>query len=757
VPVCRFHPDNYPKAGSAALAARKLRRRKKMAKFRKRFLAYAICFLMLLRPTGVLAQKRVQDVQSIAVTVSYTPGRPSNRIIPSRALGAGVDGHGSGETAVQLSPANIKAMLSAGFKPSTYRLRTELAGEAWHWNPVGAWSDAANRQGYWTSNSEPGLPIQASYGYRLPRRGNTIDQANDDGYSRIDDGDTTTIWKSNPYLDEHFTGEKNAASPQWVLIDLGEKKPVDAIRILWAQPFAASYSVEYGQFVGKEDIGQRLPTEWHTFPNGNVVRNTGGDVLLRLADTPVTTKYVRILLNESSGTAPGSTDIRDRLGYAIREIYLGALDGRGHLNDDIQHGTAQGKQTDIYVSSTDPWHRATDLDRDAEQPGFDFIFQCGLTNGLPMLVPVPVLFDTPENAAAEIQYLKTRGYPFRRVEIGEEPDGQFVEPEQFGALYLQFEKAIHKIDPTLELGGPSLQDIERSQVPGRIEFGKAGWMGRFLSYLKRNGRLDKFAFFSFEWYPFPDDNLPQQLPKSTRMITDALDQLSQGGLTRDIPWIMTEYGYSAFGARAEIELDGALANADSVGRFLTMGGEAAYVYGYEPGEVIHEPGRSTGNNMLFFRGDDGEIKKPAAVYWGARLLTQEWVKPRGLAHEIYPAVSNALAQDGDQMVTAYAVHRPDGLWALMLINRDPQRTFRTAVTVQDTSSGSVAGFLGPVDLYQYSEKQYELGGTQSNPYPVRSDPPDHKVIQASELPSKPIELPPRSLTVIRGSLGFQTR
>ena len=463
------------------------------------------------------------------------------------------------------------------------------------------------------------------------------------------------------------------------MIDLGEPTPIDAIRILWAQPFATNYSIEFGEFVGEEDLSQRLPTEWHAFPQGNIVKGTGGNALIKLASAPITVKYVRIRLNESSGTGPKSKDIRDRLGYAIREIYLGTLDSRGRLNDVIDHGTGRNKQTDIYVSSTDPWHRAIDRDPDTEQPGFDFIFKSGLTNGLPMLLPVAVLFDTPENAAAEIRYLKARGYPVERIEMGEEPDGQFINPEHYGALYLQFEKAIHKINPALALGGPSLQDIEQSQVPGRIEFGKAGWMGRFLDYLKRHGQLDKFTFFSFEWYPFPDDCRPQQLAESTQMLTDALNELQQGGLTHDIPWLITEYGYSAFGARAEVDLDGALLNVDSVGRFLTMGGEAAYLYGYEASEIIKEQECSSGNNMLFFRDDRGHIKKPTATYWGARLLTQQWVQPGNQPHEIYPAASDVLNGNRDQMITAYAVHRPDGLWALLLINRDPTRTFQTSL------------------------------------------------------------------------------
>src|ERR1700730_5343002 len=100
-----------------------------------RSLMYALCAALLLQPITASAQGNKRSNEAV-VTVSYTPGQPANRFIPSRALGAGVDGHAEGETVRQLSPANIKAMLSAGLRPLTYRLRTELAGEAWHWNPI---------------------------------------------------------------------------------------------------------------------------------------------------------------------------------------------------------------------------------------------------------------------------------------------------------------------------------------------------------------------------------------------------------------------------------------------------------------------------------------------------------------------------------------------------------------------------------------------------------------------------------------------
>ena len=80
------------------------------------------------------------------------------------------------------------------------------------------------------------------------------------------------------------------------------------------------------------------------------------------------------------------------------------------------------------------------------------MFASGITQGLPMLVPVGVLYDTPDNAAALIRYLQRRGYPLRGIELGEEPDSQFVAPEDYGALYLQASAALRAVTPNVVLG-----------------------------------------------------------------------------------------------------------------------------------------------------------------------------------------------------------------------------------------------------------------------------------------------------------------
>src|SRR5207248_1642164 len=147
---------------------------------------------------------------------------------------------------VALLKHSVRYLSSDQFRfAKAFGLRCELVGEVWHWKPRWTWSDPVHQCGYWTSDDSLGEPINLSYGYHLPRRGNTIGQANDDGYSRIADGDEKSFWKSNPYLDSHFTGEYEHAHPQWVVIDLGGRKPVNAIRIHWGTPYAKNYTVEY--------------------------------------------------------------------------------------------------------------------------------------------------------------------------------------------------------------------------------------------------------------------------------------------------------------------------------------------------------------------------------------------------------------------------------------------------------------------------------------------------------------------------------
>jgi F5/8 type C domain len=721
---------------------------------------------------GVAGESRGSE-KPLTVSAIVSADHPVNQCVPTQALGAGIDGHEKGECARMFTDKNVAEMLSAGLGPLTYRLRTELADEVWHWNPRGTWSDSVHQCGYWTSDDSPGEPISVSYGYRLPRRGNTIDQANDDGYSRITDGDEESFWKSNPYLDSHFTGEPEEAHPQWVVIDLGSQKLVNAIRIRWSAPYAQQFRVEYWPGDDPMHLHPDDDDDWQPFAHGNVNDGHGGDELVKLVERPRSVRFVRIVMSHSSRTSgQPSDDIRDHLGFAIREIQLGNLDKGGRFHDHVRHGHDRHRQTVIYVSSTDPWHRAEDIDLGVEQPGLDFILRSALTRGLPGLVPVGVLYDTPENTAAEINYLLRRTYNLEGIELGEEPDGQWASPEDYAALYAGVARGIAALDPRLKLGGPSLQNFEDQLLTWADASGNRSWMNRFLKYVR--AARAPFDFFSFEFYPFDNvcaDASPQLL-QSPKRLSAMLDSLRADGVPTDIPWLMAEYGYSVFSGRAEVDIEGALFIADAVGTFLNRGGAKAYLYGYEPNFLQDELKCSWGNLMILQLNPKNDQLNRLSAYYAAQLITKEWMQATNETHEVFPVGTSSptltsilsLARErrttkspvrvdpknpkASYVVSVYAVRRPDKQWALLAINKNRDRAARLNVQFNIPGAKEPVSFAGQVEVIQFSRLQYAWYADGPSGHPTRSLPPAHFTREASSS----YDLPPYSLTVLRGKV-----
>jgi NedA-like, galactose-binding domain len=424
------------------------------------------------------------------VRVDAAPEHATNSIRPTEALGAGVDRLPYGAADKLFTPATLARVLSAGWQRVSYRQNTELHAEAWHWNPRGSWSGPGER-GYFTGDARPGeAPIVHSFGYPLPRRGVTRDDGTDTiGYSRLTDGDPSTFWKSNPYLTQTYTGDEDAAHPQWVILDLASRQKLDAIRIEWAEPYARDYVVQF--WSGEDPIRKPAAGSWQLFAHGAVIEGHGGRETLRLADLPVEAQFVRILMSRSSNTCVAGThgDRRDCVGYAIGEVALGTLGGDGRFHDLIRH-TPDQDQTATYCSSIDPWHASGDLDEKAgEQVGFDRFFTSGITRGLPAMIPIAMLYSTPEDAVAELSYLERRGYPIAYVEMGEEPDGHYTVPEDYAALYLQFAAALHRLDPRLKLGGPIFTGQNEDIQTWPDARGNVSWTVRFIDYLRAHGGL----------------------------------------------------------------------------------------------------------------------------------------------------------------------------------------------------------------------------------------------------------------------------
>ena len=687
--------------------------------------------------------------QSVSVDTSSEKAVPFD---PDRALGSSLDILSAREFEKVFSPETIRQSLSAGWGPITYRQNTELTIAAWHWNPAGTWSDPAHKSGYFTGSTDLQGELEKSYGYPLPHRGNTRNGGASHGYSRLTDGDKATYWKSNPYLSSKFTGENDALHPQWIVIDFGSAQAVNALRIAWADPYATRFLVQYWSG-GDDPMNKPLAGNWNTFPAGEFSGTRGGDAVLRLASEPVEARFVRIWMTESSNTCDshGASDPRNCVGYAVNEISAGNFSSDGKFVDLVKH-VAGENQTATFVSSIDSWHSESDLNNRQIQTGFDLFFKSGYTHQLPAMVPVSMVYGTPEDSAAELAYLAKRGYPVSYVEMGEEPDGQFMLPEDYAALYLEWASALHRVDPKLKLGGPVFEGVNDDIKVWPDPSGRTSWLGRFLDYLKAHNRLNDLAFVSFEHYPVaPCDVNWSDLYREPERTRTVLGAWREDGVPENIPLMNTESNLSWELTEPMQDVLAALWLADSVGSFFEFAGKGA-VYYHSP--IQPEPlrpgcrGYSTYGNFIA----DGElnIKQYSSQYFASRMINLDWVQHGAGEHRFHPAVSDLRDDAGNQLATAYAVSRPDGRWSLLLVNKDPSNSHSLGIRFADGDSAAMRHFGGEVKITTFGAEQYvwHPAGAESHADP--DGPPAVSSLAAK--PGAQFTLPPASITVLTGKI-----
>ena len=697
---------------------------------------------------SILAPASAQTNEDVAtVRVDATPSHVINSFDPDRALGSSVDVLSHNEIDKVYTPHILEESLSAGWGPITYRNNTELRMAAWHWTENGTWSDPAHKSGYFTGNTELKVPVRYILAYALPHRGFSTSG------DRPIESPHPGFWKSNPYLTSKFTGESDALHPQWVVMDLKAERRVNAVRIAWAEPYAKTYQMDY--WVGKDalDFDEGPRGEWKTFPSGAVKDAHGGTVTLRFGKTPVTTRFLRVWMTESSNTCDlhGSTDVRNCVGYAIASFVAGNMSANGGFVDVAKDATGRAKPTNC-SSSIDPWHSAADVNAGGryEHTGFDLFFTSGITNNLPAMIPVALLYGTPDDAAAQIAYIEKRGYPVAYVEMGEEPDGKHALPEDYGALYIQWAAAIHKVDPKIKLGGPIFEGVSKDIQVWPDAQGRTSWLGRFIGYLKAHDRLSDLAFVSFEHYPFePCDITWKTLYQEPRLIKNILQVWRDDGVPQDVPLMVTESSVSWELTGPMSQIFAALWLADSIGAFFEAGGTAYYHSPIQPQPIERTClGPATWSNFVADR--DFNIKGYTSSYYAAHMLNLEWVQHRSGVHHMFPSSTAIEDSEGNVLVTSYALHRPDGNWSLLLVNRDKTQPHTVRVLFEDSASQRTAFFSGPVTHVSFGSEQYVWKDAGTNSYADPDGPPVGATVAGGSKAT--FTLPKASVTVLRGRI-----
>jgi F5/8 type C domain-containing protein len=686
----------------------------------------------------------ISSAQVSTVHVETNPSGLINSFDPDAALGSSIDVLSRRDIDLVYTPHIIQESLSAGWGPITYRNNTELRMAAWHWNPEGTWSDAKNKSGYFTSSTELGMPIRYILAYALPHRGFSTSG------DRPLQGPNLSYWKSNPYLTSHFTGESDSLHPQWVVIDFKGDHPINAMRIAWANPYATTYKVEYWKGNDPLDFDGGPKGEWIAFPGGSQTDAKGGSALLKLANEPIAARYLRVWMTNSSNTCDthDTSDVRNCLGYAIQTIESGSLDGADHF----VKAPVGAQQPTFCSSSIDPWHSTGDVENSGryQHTGFDLFYTSGLTNSLPAIIPVTMLYGTPEDAAAEVAYIEKRGYPIRYIELGEEPDGKHALPEDYAALYVQWASAIHKIDPNLKLGGPIFEGVNEDIRVWPDTQGRTSWMGRFVAYLKDHGRLSDLAFVSFEHYPFEACNITwKTLYSEPQLMRHILQVWRNDGVPSDVPLMVTESHLAPALAGPMSTIFAALWLADNVGSFFEGGGAAFYHSPIQP-QTTERTCSGWASWSNFEADRNYTITGYTSPYFAAHMINMEWAQHRSGVHDMFRSSIDLKDSDGNQLITSYALHRPDGNWSLMTVNRDEANAHTVRVTFENSATNSVVSFTGPVRVVSFGSDQYVWRDQGPKSHADPDNPPVGTDITAG--PDTTFTLPKASITVLRGRI-----
>jgi hypothetical protein len=151
--------------------------------------------------------------------------------------------------------------------------------------------------------------------------------------------------------------------------------------------------------------------------------------------------------------------------------------------------------------------------------------------------------------------------------------------------------------------------------------------------------------------------------------------------------------------------------------------------------------------MMFQKGPNGKAKWLLPAFYGGKMLTEEWAEPVNASHQLF----RASVMEGDKVagdVTAYVVRRPDGHWAVMVLNKGDERIELEKIRFDGVGSSGI-DWRGPLDVIQYSPLQYTWRADGANGHPTQSEPPVHfQVLDAS---ASGVILPPMSFTVVRGT------
>ena len=223
----------------------------------------------------------------------------------------------------------------------------------------------------------------------------------------------------------------------------------------------------------------------------------------------------------------------------------------------------------------------------------------------------------------------------------------------------------------------------------------------------------------------------------------------QGRIARRIPMQITESNIAYDTAIEYMQPFGALWLADYAGSFLTAGGQALYYYQWEPLPMYQGCG-GWGTFGMFNVDGNYDVSQVTSQYFAAQMLTQQWSQPVDKQHAVYPAMSNIVDDKGHVLVTVYATLRPDGQWAVLLVNKDQFTPHTLTVDFHNSQNNTDHYFQGTVTQISFGSDNYIWHPAGQNGYAAPDGPGVTSHPDGGE--GVTYTLPEASITVLRGKV-----
>jgi len=192
--------------------------------------------------------------------------------------------------------------------------------------------------------------------------------------------------------------------------------------------------------------------------------------------------------------------------------------------------------------------------------------------------------------------------------------------------------------------------------------------------------------------------------------------------------------------------------ADSVGAFLTHAGPGGVYYHSPIQPESLRPGCQAWSTYGNFVADEKlQIRQHTAQYFASQLLNLDWVKHGGGTHQLYPATADLQDDAKHDLITAYAVKRPDGEWSLMIINKDPSNAHEVQIAFEDGGKETTARFAGTVKRVTFGAAEYVWHPSGETSHADPDGPAKRSSVDWKE--RQKVLLPKASVTVLTGKVG----